>query len=47
MAKAQLGRDEDARAPMEPDPGREARTGVPEIILAEGKDLTSLRQWIT
>src|SRR5437870_3528540 len=27
---------------MEPDPGREARTGVPEVILAEGKDLTSV-----
>jgi len=37
-----LGWDGDTSAPMEPDPGREARTGVPEVILAEGKDLTSV-----
>jgi len=37
-----LGWDGDASAPIEPDPGREARTGVPEVILAEGKDLSSI-----
>lgn len=37
-----LGWDGELGAPMEPDLGREARTGVPEVILAEGKDLTSV-----
>ncbi len=34
-----LGWDGEPGAPTEPDPGREGRTGVPEVILAEGKDL--------
>lgn len=37
-----LGWDGQLDAPMEPDPGREARTGVPEVILAEGKELSTV-----
>lgn len=37
-----LGWDGEPGAPMEPDAGREVRTGVPEVILADGKDLTSV-----